>query len=208
MRGLLLLVSLIAALAAASVAEAKEFTRLVVVGDQGRSTAFQGQEFAPWNFAPSRSDVRPAGRYLLLYPIIDPSFVGEPGRYFPDQQIACFSWDRTVLGECGPVGAPVAAQLNAAGLSRFSQEPTILSRLRVFGREGRVNSNGAVAIELAFNRWRLARRRPHRPADCSPVRATWSGPAPASRPTRFCLAVKGVWAQGRFYPAPHTWLGL
>jgi hypothetical protein len=208
MRWLLLVASVLAALGAASVAEAKQFTRLVAVGDRGRSVAFQGQQFAPWNLAPGRIDVLPTGPYLLLYPMFDRAFVGEPGRYYPAQRIACFSWNRAVVGDCGPVSAERPASLDAAGVPRLTQEPTILSRLWVFGREGRVESNGAVAIELAFNRWRLALRRPHRPPDCSPVRARWSGPAAASRPNRFCLAIRGVWSRGRLYPAPHTWAGL
>jgi hypothetical protein len=208
MRWLLLVVSLIAALAAASVAEAKQFTKLVAVGDHGRSVAFQGQQFAPWNLAPSRIDVLPTGHFILLYPMFDRAVVGEPGRYYPEQRIACFSWNRAVVGDCSAATAETAAQLDTAGVPQFTREPTILSRLWVLGRERHLDSNGAVAIELAFNRWRLALRRPRRPADCYPVRATWSGPAAATRPSRFCLAIRGVWWRGRLYPAPNTWAVL
>jgi hypothetical protein len=204
MRLLLLVASLIVALAAASVAEGKEFTRLVAVGDHGRSVAFQGQQFAPWNLAPSRIDALPTGRFILLYPMLDRAVVGEPGRYYPEQRIACFSWNRAIVGDCSAASTEAAAELDRAGVPQFTREPTILSRLWLFGRERRLDSNGAVAIELAFNRWRLALRHPHRPADCFSLQATWSGPAAATRPSRFCLAIAGVWWRGRLYPAPHT----
>jgi hypothetical protein len=195
--------SFLLALCVVPTANAKEFTKLAVVGDQGKFVELTGPEFAPWNIvAPGAEASEPAGGYVLLYPFMH-ALPMRPGRYFPEQRIACFSWARDALGECGRVTDDAAVQLRTAvtGLPRFGFGSAILTRFVLNGSERPITSNGAVALEFAFNVWQLAKPA-RKPKICTAVRATWSGPASASRPTRFCAAANGIWAAGRLYRMP------
>jgi hypothetical protein len=185
-----------------SAASAKEFTKLVVVGAQGKYVELTGPELAPWNAVGPNEQVAPTGSYLLLYPLMEKALPMRPGRYFPDQGIACFSWARAELGECGHVTDDVAIRLGAArALPRFATEPTILSRFVLNGTSHTITSNGAVALELAFNTWRRAVPAP-KPKFCTAATVAWTGPAAASRATSFCVAASGIWSAGRLYRMP------
>jgi hypothetical protein len=186
-----------------SAASAKEFTKLVVVGAQGKSMDLTGNELAPWNaVGPKPELLAPTGSYLLLYPLMDKALPMRPGRYFPDERIACFSWARGELGECGHVSEDFAFRLGAArALPRFAAESTILSRFVLNGQNHTLTSNGAVALELAFNTWRRAKPAP-RPKYCTAATVAWTGPGAASRVTSFCVAMTGIWSAGRIYRVP------
>lgn len=144
-------------------------------------------------------DTAPSGGFVLLYPLMEKGVPARPARFFPDSGVACSSWDRTVLGACGRLADAVAIRL--ARLPVLAGEPTVLRSLIVGQRPGIVESNGAVAIELAFNRPQLSRRAPKRPANCLALRATWTGPQASTRPTRFRSCNAGLWSRGRLYPA-------
>lgn len=198
-RGLLALV--IVALAAAAPAQAKQFTKLVLVGDRGTSLELRDPTLWRWALQAPPSEAPAGSAYLLVYPIFDKTVPGLPGRYFPDQRIVCLSSDRSMLAGCRPVSEDVAAKLASAGaLPRFTRAPTLVTRLSIAGHDRGAAGNDAVGIELAFNRSQLAHHA-RRPARCAAVAASWGGPDAAIRPTRFCLAQKGIWSRGRLYPS-------
>jgi hypothetical protein len=180
-------------------AGAKRFTKLIVVGDRGGSIELAGSDLDPSHLS-LRDDVRPFGAFLLVYPLFDRGIPGRPGRYFPAAHVACFSWNRSVPGACGRVSRAAALRLARAGrLARFRETPTILDDLELAGVKRKLESNGAVAIELAFNRksgWRTTAR----PSPCKRATAVWAGPAAAKRPRTFCVAGRGLWSAGRLYP--------
>ena len=99
---------------------------------------------------------------MLLYPLVNGGLPTKPGRYFPKVRVACFSWNRAMLGECVRLRRAAVDRLaRAAKLPRLRTDPTILDDLEMGGVERELQSNGAVALELAFNRaagWRLVPR--------------------------------------------------
>jgi hypothetical protein len=186
-----------AALLAAPSADAKTLTKVVAVGAGGAYVELRGLGWESLQTTPS--DTAPSGGFVLLYPLMERSVPARPARFFQDSGVACFSWNRTVLGTCGRLSDEVATRL--AGLPVLAGEPTVLRSLIVGQRPGIVESNGAIAIELAFNRPQLSRRAPKRPANCLQLRATWIGPQASTRPTRFRSCGVGIWSRGRLYPA-------
>jgi hypothetical protein len=202
-----------AALLVAPAAGAKRFTKLVVVGSNGFSTVLRGSiadPFLPGFFSDPREQVEPQGPFFLLYPLFDRGVPAQPGRYYPEARVACFSWQRSgpaALADCARVSDVTAQRLDVR-LPAVHGEPTTLTRLASKGYVRRLQSNGAVAMELALARWRLARPAT-RPLDCGRsdwVEAAWQGAEAAQRPTRFCLSLLGVWAAGRLYPQFGVWL--
>jgi hypothetical protein len=191
-----LAVAVAAALLAVPTADAKTLTKVVAVGAGGAYVELRGVGWASLQTSPV--DSAPSGGFVLLYPVMEHGVPAQPGRFFPGSGVACFSWDRTVLGTCGRLGGELAKRL--AGLPTLASEPTVLRSLVVGRTPGRVDSNGAVAIELAFNRPQLSRPAASRPANCLTLRATWVGPKASTRPTRFRSCKRGLWSDGRIYP--------
>lgn len=198
-RGFLALV--VVALAAATPAQAKQFTKLVLVGDRGTSLEIRDPSLWRSGLDAPPSEAPAGSTYLLVYPIFDKTAAGLPGRYYPIQHTMCLSLDRATLGGCRPVSDALAAKLAlASALPRFARDPTVVTRLSIAGHDRGADGNDAIGVELAFNRSRLAHRA-RRPAQCAAVVASWGGPDAATRPTRFCLAPRGIWARGRLYPS-------
>lgn len=185
-----------AALLAVPAAAAKTLTKIVAVGAGGAYVELRGLDWPSLNLSPV--DVAPSGDYVLLYPLMERSVPARPGRFYPGSGVACFSWDRTVLGTCGRLAEAVGARLG--GLPAVRGEPTVLRSLVRARTPARVLSSGAIAIELAFNRPQLSRRMPKRPTNCIGFRATWLGPNAATRPRRFWSCAPGLWTGGRIYP--------
>jgi hypothetical protein len=186
-----------AALLAVPSANAKTLTKVVAVGAGGTSVELRGLGWESLQTSPV--DTPPSGGFVLLYPLMEKGIPARPGRFFPDSDVACFSWNRTVVGTCGRLADAVATRL--AGLPVLIGEPTVLRSVIVGQRPGIVESNGAVAIELAFNRPQLSRPAPKRPTNCLVLRATWVGAQASTRPTRFRSCGVGLWSRGRLYPA-------
>lgn len=136
---------------------------------------------------------------MLLYPLMERGIPAQPGRFFPAEHVACYSWDRSVAGDCWGVADGLATRISQLPL--LVGPPTILTSLTVAGKSGNLKSNGAVAIELAFARRDLVRSAKKHSKRCVPLSATWTGSAAAMRPTRFLSCAKGLWAAGKLYPA-------
>jgi hypothetical protein len=204
-------------LALPPVAEAKEFTSLIVVGADGRSTTlrpgagvvdslFDGG--SPLNRGRSWHAVAARGGYVRLYVTGPDGLPGVPGRYYPDSRAACFSWSQAGAPAprgCWEPNATLRRVLRVTGrhrlfrgagpalraLSSTRLPPLVLRQLRT-------------AVELALDRSRLARGTT-RPAACIGLRAAWRDDG-GSRPRRLCLARAGVWGGGRLYPlGPGPW---
>jgi hypothetical protein len=196
-------VAVVAAAAVAlfpSAASAKQLTKFLVVGANGRSVSLGSgwslyQQLRPPNAAPAAI---PAGRYLLFYPLMENGQPMEPARYYPDAQVACWSWSLALSG-CSSVQQLPTTWSRTGVLTSFTAEPTTLKSLSHGGTSYTVPSNGSVAIELALRRTSLARRAPHSGCFWS-LTARWQGPASAARPRSLCLRASGLSARGRLYP--------
>ena len=183
-----------------SAASAKQVTKFLVVGANGRSVSLGSgwslyQQLHPADAAPAAT---PSGPYLLFYPLMENGVPMEPARYYPNAQVACWSWS-LALSECSMVQQLPATWSRTGVLTSFTAEPTTLKSLSHGVTSYTVPSNGSVAIELALRRTSLARRVP--PSGCLwRLTATWQGPASATRPRSLCVRAKGIWARGRLYP--------
>jgi hypothetical protein len=185
-----------AALLMVPAADAKVLTKIVAIGAGGSYVELRGLDWSSLRTAPV--ETAPSEVFVLFYPLMERGLPAEPGRLFPNSGVACFSWDRTVSGSCWRVADGLAAQLGS--LAPVVGEPTVLRSLVVRGSPVRVESNGAVAIELAFNRPQLARPAPKRPVNCVTLRARWVGHEAAARPARFWSCPGGLWSRGKIYP--------
>jgi hypothetical protein len=189
------------ALAGAPPLGGKEFTHLVVVGVDGSSRVLRPSPAAIADLSSSPEAARPLGGYLRLYPLDAGGHVGAPGRFYPRTDAICLSWNQAVVPRhCYRATPRLRRVLARAGaLGRFRGRGPTLGLLASPGLPRPVISQLRVAVELAFDRSRLARPDP-RPAACVPFTASWRTSAAARRPRRFCLAEDGVHAGGLVYP--------
>jgi hypothetical protein len=184
------------ALALVPTASAKELTKVVAVGAGGVSVELRG---LGWNdLRATAVAASPEGPYVLVYPLMERGIPAQPGRFYPGDHVVCYSWDRSAVGECHQVSQTLETDLN--GLPTMVGPPTILKSLKVGRRTKSVNTNGAVAVELAFSRPAVARIA-KRPKACTSMQATWTGTEASSRPRRFCSSAKGLWSAGKLYPS-------
>ena len=191
-----LLLMAAAALLAVSAASAKTLQKVVAVGAGGASLELTGINEVDLYGSPAR--VAPTSRFVLLYPLMEEDVPAQPGRYYPDLHVACFSWNRHVVGRC--YTADKLGDGALADLPTLRTPPALVRSLVIHGLKMPVRSNGIVAIELAFNRPALTQPAPSRPKGCSAARARWSGPQAAARPTRFWTCSTGIWSAGKLYP--------
>jgi hypothetical protein len=183
-----------------SSASAKQVTKFLVVGANGRSLSLGGgwslyQQFRPPN---SATAAIPTGRYLRLYPLMENGLPMEPARYYPDARVACWSWSLALSG-CSTVQQLPGTWSRTRVLTSFAAEPTTLKSLSHGGTSYPVPSIGSAAIELALLRTSLARPAPHIRCPWG-LTASWEGPAAAARPRSLCLRTDGLSARGRLYP--------
>jgi hypothetical protein len=178
-------------------ASAKTLTRVVALGAGGTSVTLRGLDWSALRVADAV--VPKDNRYLLLYPLMERGIPAQPGRFFPAEHVACYSWNRSVAGDCWTLADSLTARLSRLPL--LTGPPTVLRSLTVAGRSGNLNSNGAVAIELALARRDLMRPAKSHSKPCVGMSATWTGSDGALRPTHFLSCPKGLWAAGKLYPA-------
>jgi hypothetical protein len=191
---------------------------MVLVGAQGRSAVVRPEEaglldsffdFGSTFNRPAPAKAQPRGGFVLVYLLGPGGLPGVPGRFYPRTRAGCFSWDTGRVGRpCYAVNRALLAALRPSRrLPLIAGAPTVLAELArpdgspVFaGSEPLAWANATVAIEMAFGRWRVARRLQERAKNCVALRGRWTGPDRSRRPTQFCLAPAGVWAAGRLYP--------
>jgi hypothetical protein len=194
-----LVVALVAVLLPAA-ASAKEVTKVLVVGANGRS-ANLGSGWSVYGDLRSESATpvsRPHGSYLLVYPLMEEGLPMEPGRFYPTAGVACWSWSPHV-SDCSRIARLPKTWEHTRSLTWFASEQTRLRSLMHQGARYTVPSNYSVAVELALLRAQAARPAP-RSACQWPLETRWQGPSAASMPTSLCLRGNGVSTGGRLYP--------
>ena len=190
-------------LIAAAPAEAKDIESLVVVGSDGRSLTIRPERavlgvmlYHPasvYNVRPRPAT--PRGGYLRIYPLGDGGMPAIPGRFYPATRALCFGWNQAVEPlRCGRLAPPQKLLAATRRLTAFHGPPTFLALLDPGG-----TANLFAALELAFDRYALARRS-ERPAPCLRFTATWRGSRSRHRPAGLCVSRRGVYAGGRLYP--------
>ena len=183
-------------------ASAKDITKMLVVGANGRSVDLGSGWSVYDDFRPERagSVSQPRGSYVLLYPLMEEGLPMEPGRFYPAAGVACWSWSLRA-SDCFRIARLPKTWGQARGLTWFAAEQTRLRSLTWKGSHYPVPSNYSVAIELALLRTRAALPAPALPCGWR-MHAQWQGPGAASRPTSLCLRGNGVSTGGRLYPIP------
>lgn len=198
---------MVLALSVPASATAKGFTRVVLVGLDGRSVEVRAGELQIDGLLSRRGSVVPLrGGYLRLFFVGPGDFPANPARYYPDPQCVALDWP-TYERSCGRVSPTLVRLLRRTRtLSRFRNRPTVLAHLRYLGTfPGLLKTAAALTspVELALDRTGQAAPPPRR---CYPFTGRWRGPAAALRPRRFLLCAEGVYADRRLYPLrPGVW---
>jgi hypothetical protein len=197
-----LLVSALVVVVLPAAASAKDITKIVVVGSNGRSVNLGTGWSLLDDFRPEQAALvaQPRGTYLLLYPLMEEGLPMEPGRFYPTAGVSCWSWSFRA-GTCFRIARLPKSWGRTGALTRFATEQTRLRSLTWKGSHYTVPSNYSVAIELALLRTRAARDAPALRCRWR-LRARWQGPGAAGQPTSLCLRSDGVSTAGRLYPLP------
>jgi hypothetical protein len=182
-------------------APAKGFTRVVLIGSNGRWVEVRAQESVLDGLLSSRrSSESLRGGYLRLFLVGAGDFPADPARYYPEPECSALDWP-TYETSCGRISATLVRLLRPArALPRFSVRPTVLSRIKYHGRlTGAITTAAALKdpVEMALDRKGRAAVKPRR---CYAFSARWRGPAAALRPRGFLLCPAGVYADGHLYP--------
>lgn len=191
------LAALCLALALAAPAEAKEFTTLVLTGARGDSVQLGPAPAVFHGLFSSRERVPARGGFVRVYVLGPDGLPGVPGRFYPATRALCLDWRRArpPLDCRRPHGRTASALARGAALALFRGAPPTLRRLERRGRPVSL-TNLLVAVELAFDRGRLARREPT-PSSAVRFSAAWRD---GERPRDLCIGPRGVYAGGRLYP--------
>lgn len=177
------------------------FSRVMLVGSDGRSVDVRARESEIDGLLSRRGSAVPfRGGYMRLFFVGPGEFPANPARYYPDQRCVALDWP-TFEGSCGRVSPAAVRLLRRAGrLARFRDRPTVLASVTYLGRfPGLLKTAAALKgpVELALDRTARAARQPQR---CYSFTGGWRGPAAALRPRRFLLCPQGVYANQRLYP--------
>jgi hypothetical protein len=196
-----LVVAAVVALTQPVATSAKGFTRVVLVGSDGLSTAVQAPESAVAGLLSARGESESLdGGYVRLFFVGPGEFPAAPARYYPKRSCVALDWPRYET-RCRRISGPAARLLRRAGsLARFDVPPTVLARIRYRGAfRGVITTAAALKpeVELAFDR---PGRSSPRPKSCYAFAGVWRGPAARARPHRFLLCTTGIYAGGRLYP--------
>jgi hypothetical protein len=189
------------ALSAAASAPAKGFTRVVLVGSDGRWVEVPAKEPVLDGLLSSRgSRERLRGGYLRLFFVGPGDFPANPARYYPSLECSALDWP-TYETSCGRISAALIRLLRPArALRRFVARPTVLTTISYHGQlTGPITTAAALRdpVEMALDR---TGRDAAQPRQCYPFSGRWRGPAAAVRPRDFLLCPGGVYAKGHLYP--------
>jgi hypothetical protein len=205
----LLLAVVCLALALSPSASAKGVDSIVLVGSDGRSATISAEQevlgvmldhpASVYNIRPHRAP--PRGGFVKVYPLGLGGFPAIPGRFYPATRALCVGWNQAAAPTtCGRLAPPRHLLAVSRRLAHFVGRPTVLT-----GLDAGATANLVTAVQLAFDRFRSAQPM-QRPDSCISFVASWQGPQAARRPSHLCVAHRGVYARGRFYPAgPAIW---
>jgi hypothetical protein len=198
---LLLALAAVSALSLPAAAVGKGFTRVVVVGSDGRWVQVNAAESVIGGLLSSRGRTGPiAGGYLRLFFVGPEGFPANPARYYPRRECVALDWPR-YEDSCGRIDARLVRLLRPARtLSRFRARPTVLASITYHGSFGGPITTAAALrpeVELALDRGGRSGSPPRR---CYAFSGVWRGPAVAARPRSFLLCPAGIYADGRVYP--------
>jgi hypothetical protein len=199
------------AFAAPASGHGKGFTRVVLVGSDGRSVEARAKESTIDALLSRRGRIeQPVGGHLRLFFVGARDFPANPGRYYPETPCVALDWP-AYEKSCRRIRPALVRLLRPAqALTRFDVRPTVLSHVQYLGRS-RPRAVAALLktpVELALGR--VGRAAP-RPRGCYPFTGTWRGPAAADRPRRFLVCRGGVYAGNRLHPLGRgvwNWLRL
>ncbi len=201
MRTIMLMLLAALALSLPGSAQAKGFTRAVLVGSDGRWVEVRASESVIDGLLSSRGSREPLrGRYLRLFFVGPGDFPANPARYYLEPECSALDWPRYEWW-CGRISPALVRLLAPArALPRFDVRPTVLATISYHGRlTGWITTADALRdpVEMALDR--TGRPAP-RPRACYAFSGRWRGPAAARRPRDFLLCPDGVYANGRLYP--------
>jgi hypothetical protein len=188
------------ALTLPAAASAKGFTRVVLVGSDGRSTAVQGSESAVAGLLSARGERESlAGGYVRLFFVGPGDFPAAPARYYPKRSCVALDWPSyETTRRINGTGARLLRR--GASLARFHVPPTVVARIRYRGVfRGAITTAAALKPEVELALDRPSRMSP-RPEGCYAFAGVWRGTAARARPHRFLLCKAGIFAGGRLYP--------
>jgi hypothetical protein len=195
---------LLAALVAVSVpssADAKGFTRAVLVGSNTRWVDVRAPERVMEGLLSARGTQEPiVGGYVRLFFVGPGDFPAAPARYYPEGECVALDWPSHETF-CRRIDSVAVRLLRPArALPRFRVPPTVLASIAYHGVfSGLITTAGALKteVELALDRGGHVAQSPR---GCYAFSGRWRGPATGARPRRFLLCRTGVYAGRRLYP--------
>jgi hypothetical protein len=182
-------------------ANAKGFTRAVLVGSDARWVEVHAPEHVLDGLLSARGATEPVrGGYLRLFFVGSHDFPAAPARYYPQRECVALDWP-TYETSCRRIDSPLVRLLRAArALPRFRLSPTVLTSIKYRGvLRGPIKTTAALKPEIELALDRTAHRTPP-PKGCYAFSGRWHGPAAGARPRRFVLCPTGVYADQRLYP--------
>jgi hypothetical protein len=189
------------ALSISGSAAAKGFTRVTLVGSDGRWVDVHGSESVIDGLLSTRGRAeRIRGGYVRLFFVGPGDFPANPGRYYPEPECVALDWP-TYERSCARINPTLVRLLRPVrSLPRFRGRPTILVSIKYHGQfSGMITTAAALTgpVELALD------RRGHsapRPSGCYAFSGRWRGAAAARRPRRLLLCAAGLYARHRLHP--------
>jgi hypothetical protein len=193
--------ALVLALTISGSAAAKGFTRVALVGSDGRWVDVQGSESVIDGLLSTRGTAeRTRGGYVRLFFVGPGDFPASPGRYYPQPECVALDWP-TYERSCARINPTLVRLLRPArSLPRFRVRPTILASIKYHGKlSGMITTAAALEtpVELALDR---PGHSAPRPSGCYAFSGRWRGPAAAGRPRSFLLCAAGIYAEHRLHP--------
>jgi hypothetical protein len=182
-------------------AAAKGFTRVTLVGSDGRWVDVHAGESVIDGLLSRRGTAeRIRGGYVRLFFVGPGDFPANPGRYYPEPECVALDWPRYERS-CARINPTLVRLLRPArSLPRFRVRPTILASIEYHGHfVGMITTAAALKspVELALDR--LGHSAP-RPSRCYAFSGRWRGAAAARRPRHFLLCAAGIYAEHRLHP--------
>jgi hypothetical protein len=189
------------ALALAGASGAKGFTRVVLVGSDGRWVEARSKESVIDGLLSGRGSLEQMrGGYVRMFFVGPGDFPANPARYYPARECVALDWPKYERS-CNRIDPALVRLLRPArSLRRFAVRPTVLASVTYHGRlSGTITTAAALKdpVELALDR---AGRFAPPPTGCYAFSGRWQGPFAARRPRLFLLCASGIYADHRLYP--------